>query len=118
SRSSIDVFSLTDPDLPNVRKAPLPADATIVRIVEHHGAPYVLDSEGHWYLVSEANTERAPSFDPNDDDGRIARFKELRFELHSDGAMIHGVPDGPLAWPLAARQMALFAIDDDRLVVF
>ena len=117
AHSEIESFSLTDPELPIIAKIPWTSVTTAkaVRIVEHKGAPHLLDAEGHWYRVGET-LERVASFDPDDGIGKIAKFGSFSFENEDEGVTIRGAGDEQ-HWPLGTRFQAVFKVSDDRLAV-
>jgi hypothetical protein len=114
TQSGIESFSLTEPELPSIRKVTY--DNKPVRIVEHAGAPHLLDVEGHWWRVGE-KLERVPSFDPNDNAGKVVKFGSITFAVDEESVTISGAEHEEQAWPLGTKDRAVFKVSGERLAL-
>jgi hypothetical protein len=116
---AIVVRSALDPGLPEKRRIPIPDDVTPVRLAKHRGAAYLLDERGNWYLVGAATADRAPSFDPDDLEGKVAVLEGGRFELDGEEAiLVHNGMGDPVHWPLGQFDSRIFRVANDRLLLY
>lgn len=115
---SVQSIPLLGDDLVPKSDLSLPSGVKPVRLASYRGAAHVLDEEGHWYRIGKETVDRAPSFDPDGEEGKVAAFPAAHFAFEGGANLFARLPNAdPLPWPIDDADVAIFKASDNRLAV-
>jgi serine/threonine protein kinase len=95
----------------------MPSGARPVRVAVREGHAYVLDENGRWSLIAAGGITPTRAFDP-EPEGRVALFGDHRFDLEGDELAYRFREGEAHRSPLLARDVGVWRIGANRLLLF